>query len=70
MPRLLLGLLLLGAGTALADAGDDQPPPFAVTGDDPMSLTVAHHFTTRAEARVRITQMLEYWGRRFSVKSE
>lgn len=71
MLRLLLALLLLAPALARADtAAGDQPEPFTIDGDDPMSLTVAHHFATRAEARARITQLLEYWARRFGVKAE
>jgi len=66
--RLIFLLLAMGASTAWADAA--EPEPFAITGDDPLNLTVGHSFSTRAEARLRVSQMLEYWGKRFGVKSE
>lgn len=68
---LLLCVAVLSPVAAWADASEEaQPEPFTVASDDQLSLTVTHHFPTRTEARARIAQMLEYWGHRFSVKSE
>lgn len=45
-----------------------QIEPFVIDREHSISLKVAHHFE-RAIARERVTQLLEYWGRRFGVKS-
>ena len=46
-----------------------EPEPFVVHGENRVTLKVEHHFT-RADARERVTQLLDYWSRRFGVKSE
>lgn len=47
-----------------------EPPsePIFIDRDHSIALKVAHHFE-RAVAKERITQLLDYWGRRFGVKS-
>lgn len=47
----------------------NEPEPFSLHGDNRVTLKVEHHFT-RADARERVSQLLNYWARRFGVKSE
>lgn len=49
----------LFAGSAFADSNDD---------DDAISLSVAHKFS-RTEARARVQMLLDYWHKRFGLKS-
>jgi len=62
---------VLAAATAWADAppSADEPPPFVLPGGNLITATMPHGLG-RDEARVRVTQMLAYWTRRFGVKSE
>jgi hypothetical protein len=66
-------LSVLFASTALAGTDEPQRPPdadpFTLEADSSLKMTVSHLFD-RAMARERVGYLLEYWARRFGVKSE
>lgn len=54
----VLATLVVTSGTAVADASPDARP---------LQLAQSHAFS-RAEARLRVQQLLDYWSQRFGVQ--
>ena len=74
MRRHLVLLLLTIAPAAYATAPaapPSSPPPVEVPdlgAGDKLKFLVGHRFP-RADAKIRVRQLLDYWGSRFGVKS-